>query len=636
VGPLPARYGRGTNELDFRVLGPLQVASNGTFLPLGGAKQRAVLALLLLHANEAVSTDRLIDELWGAQPPESAANMLQGYVSHLRRVLEPEHARGEHQLLVSRPPGYALDIRRQQLDAGRFAELTTEGRRLLEDGDPAAAARRLEAALALWRGPALADFAYVHFAQAYAEHLEELRLVALESRIDADLALGRHDVLVGELRELVSEHPLRERFRAQLMTALYRCGRQSEALDVYRQGRDTLRRELGLEPGPTLRELEHAILRQDPALGAKAALPRLAEIRRRRLLLVGAAVLLAVGLAAVFALRHRSSDSLPVTVRPHSVAVIDPATNAVMADIPVGSYPGPLAADDSYVYAANIGDATVTRIAADTRKIEGTFSLSRAVDLVAVNHHLWSANGGVAGHTPFPPGTVTDLDLFSFAERKIRVGPPFEGVGGNEASTTIAAGPAGARIWAGNKESGTLTELDPVRHSIVARIHGVTPGEVAATDEGVWASDQARNLLLRVDTQSGRIIRRIAVSGQPSRLVADRHAVWVVTRGTAKLAQWVPTEVTTPAVWRIDPRTNSPVERIRLPLTPIRIALGAGSVWVTGLRVLSSSGATVGATVLRIDPRTDRIVARVPLRTRAVDGIVVSHGLVWVAVPLSQ
>jgi len=162
----------------------------------------------------------MIDELWGAPPPESAANMLQGYVSHLRKALEPGRARGEHELLVSRPPGYVLQIRRDQLDAERFAELAAEGRGLLAEGDPTTAAERCRAALALWRGPALADFLYEQFAQPHAARLEELRLAALEDLIDAELELGRHDFLVGELRALVSEHPLRERFRGQLMAAL--------------------------------------------------------------------------------------------------------------------------------------------------------------------------------------------------------------------------------------------------------------------------------------------------------------------------------------------------------------------------------------------------------------------------------
>jgi len=622
--------------LDFRVLGPLQLVANGTLLPLGGAKQRAVLGLLLVCANEVVSSDRMIDELWGDSPPESAANMLQGYVSHLRKTLEPGRGRGEYEVLVSRPPGYMLEIRPDQLDAARFERLTSEGRQLAEGGDADAAAARFRGALALWRGPALADLAYEPFAKAEVDRLEELRLAALEDRIDADLALGRHDRLVGELRELVERHPLRERLRGQLMATLYRCGRQADALEAYREGRRALLEELGIEPGPGLRELEQAILRQDPALGATAPppVPLATRIRRRWPLLVGAGVLAGTALAAVLAFGH-SGKAKAVVVRPHSVAVIDPSKNTLVEDIPVGGYPGPLAADGEFVYVCNIGDATVSRIFPDKRKVYDTGSLSRAIELVAVNRHLWAADGGAPGHTPAPPGTVLDLELQTAQMRTIRVGPS---VDGDEEQTTIAANSRGSEIWAGNKDSETVTQIKP---ATMAKIHGIAPGGLAVVasavaGDTVWASDPSRNVVVRIDAPGKRITQRIAIPGEPTRLAADARAVWVTTRAHNGPGEWRPTRGTTPAVWRIDARTNEPLARIPLPVTPMRIALGAGSVWVTGLRVLSSSGKSVDATVLRIDPATNRIVARISLHTHAVDGIVVSHGLVWVAVPQSQ
>jgi DNA-binding SARP family transcriptional activator len=632
-----SRYGRSTNGLDFRVLGPLQVAANGTLLPLGGAKQRAVLALLLLHANEVVSIDRLIDEVWGDSPPDSAANMLQGYVSHLRKTLEPGRSRGEHELLLSRAPGYVLRIRPDQVDAQRFVRLTSEGRRLLDEGDATAAAGSFREALNLWRGPALDDLVYEPFARADAERLDELRLAAIEDRIDADLALGRHDVLVPELRELVARHPVRERLRAQLMAALYRSGRQAEALDVYRDARRALNEELGIEPGPALKELEQAILRQDPALGtpARPPAPIVSTVRRRWPVLAAAAGVAGAALASVFAFGP-SSRANAVVVKPNSVAVIDPKKDELVDDVHVGAYPGPLASDESYVFVCNIGEATLSRIIPTTRKVFDTGSLSRAIDLVAVNKHVWAANGGVSGHTPFPPGTIVDYDLLSAEARTFPLGPPVEG---NESQTTIAADDLGAEIWAGNQESETVTQLEP---ATMLKVHGVAPGGLAVVGGGlagdtVWASDPTRNLVARIDGDSARVIRRIRVPGQPIRLAADAKAVWVTTLGRGDpAAQWSPTRGTTPALWRIDPRTNEIAARIPLPLTPVRIALGAGSVWVTAERVLSSAGPTVDATVFRIDPATNRIVARIPLHTRAVDGIIVSHGLVWAAVPPSQ
>jgi DNA-binding SARP family transcriptional activator len=245
--------------VEFHILGPLEVVEHGRPLKLGGPRQRALLALLLTYANEVVSTDRLIDELWGAAPPQAAANALQYHVSRLRKALAPSEA------IVTKEPGYLIRVGPDELDLLRFERLVEEAGR----SSPETAAELLRQALALWRGPPLADVAHESFAQSEALRLEEVRLVALERRIDADLDLGRHAELVAELEALVRDHPLRERLRAQLMLALYRAGRQAEALDVYRRTRSLLREELGIEPSPTLHGLEKAILLQDPALSPR-------------------------------------------------------------------------------------------------------------------------------------------------------------------------------------------------------------------------------------------------------------------------------------------------------------------------------------------------------------------------------
>jgi DNA-binding SARP family transcriptional activator len=242
---------------EFRLLGPLEVVEDGSSLALGGGKQRALLAMLLLHANEVVGTDRLIDELWGESPPLTVNKSIHVYVSRLRKELGEER-------LVTRSPGYVLHVEPDELDLQRFEALLAEARD--GDADAATTARTLREALALWRGSPLADLAYEPFAQSAIARLEELRWAALEARIDADLASGRHEELVGELQALVAEHPLRERLHAQLMLALYRSGRQADALEAYRTARELLMDELGLDPGEELRRLEAAILRQDPAL----------------------------------------------------------------------------------------------------------------------------------------------------------------------------------------------------------------------------------------------------------------------------------------------------------------------------------------------------------------------------------
>jgi DNA-binding SARP family transcriptional activator len=241
--------------MDFRILGPLEVAEQDRTLALGGVKQRSLLAVLLLHANEVVSTDRLIDELWGDAPPPTAAKGLQVHVSRLRKDLGADR-------LATQPPGYVLRLDPSELDLARFEQLLEEAKR----ADPENAAQKLRHALSLWRGPALADLAYERFAQIEIARLEELRLGALGQRRDADLAAGRAADLVGEIEALAAQHPLRERLRCQLMLALYRSARQAEALEAYRAARRELAEELGLEPSEELKQLEQAILRQDPAL----------------------------------------------------------------------------------------------------------------------------------------------------------------------------------------------------------------------------------------------------------------------------------------------------------------------------------------------------------------------------------
>ena len=241
--------------MEFRLLGPLEALENDRLLALGGGQQRALFAVLLLHANEVVSTDRLIDALWGQAPSATAAKSIQVYVSRLRKTL------GEGRV-VTQTPGYRLQVEPSELDLDRFEQLVGEARM----ADPEGAAQKLRRALALWRGPALGDLAYEPFVQTEIARLEELRWAALEQRIDADLATGRHAELVGELKALIAEHPLRERLRSQLMLALYRSARQAEALEAYRAARHELSEELGLEPSEELKRLQQAILTQDPAL----------------------------------------------------------------------------------------------------------------------------------------------------------------------------------------------------------------------------------------------------------------------------------------------------------------------------------------------------------------------------------
>ena len=255
--------------MEFRILGPLEVSHDGRAVRLSGARQRALLAILLLHAGEVVPSDRLMDDLWGEKLPTAGHTALRVRVSQLRKALGPG---GE--LLVTQPPGYALRIAPSQLDLSRFEHMVADGERALGAGEPERTVELLAEALGLWRGAPLADLPYAAFAQAPVVRLEELRIAALELRIDAELALGRHRRLAGELQALVAEHPLRERLCGQLMLALYRDGRQADALAAFSAARTRLVEEIGIEPGPPLQELQRRILAQDPGLARDEASPR--------------------------------------------------------------------------------------------------------------------------------------------------------------------------------------------------------------------------------------------------------------------------------------------------------------------------------------------------------------------------
>jgi DNA-binding SARP family transcriptional activator len=243
--------------VEYRILGPLEVRHDGEPVPVRGSRQRALLAILVLHANEIVSSDRLVDALWGAEAPGMGGAALRVRVSQLRKALGVGGAE-----IVTRPPGYALELDDEQLDLRRFERLLTDS----QNEPPESATETLRQALGLWRGVPLEEFAYEDFAQTAIARLAELRLVALERRIDADLALGRHRDVIPELEALANEHPLREGPARQLMLALYRAGRQAEALETFRRSRARLVNELGLEPTPALQELERSILQHDPAL----------------------------------------------------------------------------------------------------------------------------------------------------------------------------------------------------------------------------------------------------------------------------------------------------------------------------------------------------------------------------------
>jgi DNA-binding SARP family transcriptional activator len=607
--------------VEIRFLGPFDVVDADQPISLGGRRQRALLAILALQPGKVVLVGRLIDDLWPDGPPDSAHNALQAYVSRLRKALRGDSANGAGEAIRFEHGGYVLDVSQYETDSQRFAGLVDDGERRARAGDAEGAASIFRDALALWRGPALAGFTHERFAQAEIARLDELRLTAVEARIDADLACGRHAALVPELEGLVKEHPHREGFRRQLMLALYRSGRQGEALDVYTDTRAALDADLGIEPTPELRELQRAILRQDPALGAPATAPPVVgstpATRRRRgawIVSVAAAAALLAVVIVVVALLRPSAGSAPVQVVRNSVAVVDAKTNRIVDDVVVGDFPGPLAAGNGSVWVGNIGDSTVTEIRGDTREAEFPASAQRPVDLAVTQDALWIANSSdFATQPPTGGGTVVRRALDSGGLETTILGPPRTP---DEMSTFVASD--GRTIWAANANSNVVAKLDPGTGRILVRVSGLTSGGIAAGDGAVWVPQPEKDLVVRLNIRSGRVEARIPVSGNPSRVAVGEGGVWVITTGAHS------------AVWRIDPKSNETVSVIPVPLKARRIATGEGYVWVTSGRSDPERVRRPGV-LSKIEPRTNRILATIELGFRP-DGVVVANDLVWVAI----
>ena len=329
--------------MEFRILGPLEVDEDGRPISIRRGKEQALLAYLLLHANEVVPSGTLIDVLWDERPPATASKILQNGVSHLRKQL------GDGRL-ETRDPGYLLRVEKDELDLERFERLARGGHEA--------------EALALWRGTPLLDLREERFADEARRRLEEQRLAVIEDRVDADLAAGRHADLIPEPEALVSANALRKRPVGQLMLALYRAGRQSDALEAYQRARRRLSEELGLEPGPQLQEIERRILTHDPELAAPPSLPRRAapKPRRPRKLLLFGVVAAALVAAAAFGLSRAFSGSAAPVVQLNSLVVVDPSRNRIVDVVPVGHTPRGVAVGRDYVWLANSADGTISQI----------------------------------------------------------------------------------------------------------------------------------------------------------------------------------------------------------------------------------------------------------------------------------
>ncbi len=544
--------------MEFRILGPLEVTEDGREIRLGGVKQRALLALLLLNPNRVVSRDRLIDELWETDPPETARTALQVHVSQLRKALGRER-------IVTQAPGYLVRVEPGELDLDRFEQLIAADGRDLDV---------LREALALWRGPLLADLDG-SLAGAERVRLEEQRLAVFEQRIDGDLARGEHAQLVPELEGLVREQPLRERLRGQLMLAFYRCGRQADALEVYRTGRRLLDEELGLKPDDELQRLERAILNHDPSLES----PVVAGVKRPSV-----------------AQRRRASSHTEAPVPPDSVAVIDLQRSRVVGHVPVGRRPVAVAIGHGSVWVANADDGTVSRVDPDRREVIRTIGIGApAIDLAVATDAVWVANGSDGTVSRIDPSTDAVVETIDLRGSSELAWNPTYAVAADDDSVWIAAGPH------------HVLRIDPATNEPSAIIDvGRVPVCVALGEEALWVGTTAERAL-RIEPHTNTPTTEVPI-GYPVALTAGKQAVWVSdSRGQ---------------VWRINPDTGTVTQT-----TPV----GTGLVGLCATDEAVFAANNADGTVVQMDPQDGRVAGLVPVGHAPTD-VASCDGTLWVSI----
>jgi DNA-binding SARP family transcriptional activator/ABC-type branched-subunit amino acid transport system substrate-binding protein len=526
-----------------------------------------VLALLLLHANEVVSADRLIDELWGDDPPQDASAALQAHVSRLRKLLEPERD-GEPRVIRTVPPGYTIQVRDEELDLLRFQSLVAEARARLDGGDAAGAATTLREALSPWRGRPLADLENEPFARDPIRELDEMWLDAVELRLDAELATGRNADLVRELSALARRYPLREQIRRQLMLALYRSGRQAEALEAYADLRRTLVEELGLEPSRESRALQEAMLRQDPELELRRpGVARLVPRGRRRLGLALAGALAALALVGLFVLL--GSEETPEPPRADGLVVaVSPRSGEVQARVPVGATPSAVAVGEGRVWVVNADDQTISRIDPRSRATD-TFAIGATpTDLAAGAGAVWVGSGGAVPRGQSAGLVATALarvDPDTRAPRATIPLPPARTAVAGAVSDHIAI--TADAVWAIGPDE-RVRRIDPRADRVTATIAGVRARAIAAGGGSVWAL-AGDGAVRRIDARTNEVLARGRVSATSvASIAAGRDGAWISA----------PADGT---VWRAVPGRGDGLvmHTVRVPTGMTDIAYGAGALW---------------------------------------------------------
>jgi YVTN family beta-propeller protein len=573
--------------MQFRILGPLEVAADDRLLEIGTGGRRSILLLLFLHAGEMVTNDRLIDDLYGDHPPPTATKVVQGHISHLRRVLPAG-------TIETTGPGYVL--RAEGSDREEFERRLAAARGL----QPSEAERVLADALALWRGPALADVRYEAWAQSEITRLEELRQVAIEERLAATIELGGHSRAVPELEALIAQHPLRERPHGLLMLALYRSGRQAEALEAYATARRRLTEELGIEPGPELRDLQRRILEHDPELAPHASPLRAVTRRAPWLVLAGGLLIVAAAVAAGILVTRSSGGALLAV--PNSLGVIDPSSNKLAAEIAVGESPSSVAVGFGSVWVLNTSEETISQVDARRHVVVRTLGSGSSPTVLAVGARaVWVANAA---------SMLRRIDPDSGVATTTRI-PRARGQAGDFQSSWVASD--GDAVWASNQRAVSRVRPEPMLTTVPTTV--TCCGALTLGAEAVWTTDALG--LLRIDARTGFLRARIPLpflqdGTGTNDLAVGYGSVWVLDESGG-------------SVWRVDVRNGRLVGTIVVGAGPTGVAVGAGAVWVA-----SSDG-----TVARIDPNAAQGVGAVKQTIRVggtPDGIAVGAGEVWVSV----
>jgi DNA-binding SARP family transcriptional activator/streptogramin lyase len=563
--------------LEVRLLGPMAVAAGANPVELPQGNERLVVALLALQGGAPTSTDVLIDRLWPDEPPATAREMVRIYIGRARRRIGDD-------AIVTDAGSYALRVSPDDVDAIRFERTVRVGTAAIDAGAADEAVAALRDALSLWQGEPLAGLPDVEYVQAERRRLHELRLTALEARFAAELQLGSTTRLIPELEALVHEHPYREGFRLQLMVALYRAGRQTDALTQYSAARRLLVSEYGLDPSPALQELHRAILEQRDGLllpyrpAAHGDSPR-AERPQRRIWLGIAALLAATGVAVGALLLVRSGGHSAVVLGPRSVAVVDAHDGSVLAAVRLRASATGLAANGRDLWIAAGAQHRLDLVDAAALRQTGSVRLPVfPYRPVATRMAVWAGEGF--------DGAILRIDASSRTWRRIAFDP--------RATGRVQIAVASGRVWAASQD-GVLVGLDARTGKVVSRIGGLGhPEAIAASGGVVWLAEATRDELLRIDPVA-HTVRRIPIGGLATALAATPRAVWAATPDEGRL-------------WRVDAATGIVTAAIPVGGTPAAVAASNGRIWAGLTEGLARSFDATSRQALRTVPAGSAVV----------------------------